>query len=382
MNKKLFGMTGALGTLALVVGATAAFTQPSATDLSATNFGARTAIVQNQADGPLFAPDNGPANFRAGRGGQFADVFDQAVLEEVAANALGITVDELQAAREAGTRMPDLAEELGVEVETVKAAVEAAKAEMVEQAVAAGTITAEEGEMILNGGPEGRNGRRGRGGPEGGGPGAGLIDMEAAEAAVANSLGISVDELQAAREAGTRLPELAAELGVDMADVEAAMETVKADAVAAAVADGTITAEQAERILAGDGRGGPGGMANNIMADIFSREDKDAVVADVLGITIEALNAAKEEGTRLPDLAAELGVEVEAIREAVDAAKTEAVNQAVADGLITAEQAEQILSHEGKPNGRGGRGGPQGGPQGGAPFAPNGAPATAPALDA
>ena len=81
---------------------------------------------------------------------------------------------------------------------------------------------------------------------------------EAVDAAVAQVLGLSVEELEAAKEAGTRLPELAESLGVDMADVEAAKQAAKQAVVDQAVADGTITQEQAETILSHDGKRGCG----------------------------------------------------------------------------------------------------------------------------
>ena len=85
---------------------------------------------------------------------------------------------------------------------------------------------------------------------------------EAVEVSIAETLGITVEELQASHEAGTRLPDLVEELGMDMADVEAAIESTKQTIVNQAVTDGTITAEQAEAILShrgGPRRGGPGG---------------------------------------------------------------------------------------------------------------------------
>ena len=60
------------------------------------------------------------------------------------------------------------------------------------------------------------------------------------------------------------------------------------------------------------------------------RGDQGQALADALGITLEELQAAKEE------------------------ARTAAIAQAVADGLLTQEQADQILSGEGRF--RGGRG--------------------------
>ena len=101
--------------------------------------------------------------------------------------------------------------------------------------------------------------------------------------------------------------------------------------------DDAQTAPDAEN---GFGRGNRHGLG------IFDREAMKEVVADALGITVEELEAAKEDGTRLSELAEELGVPIEDVEAAVEAARAEAVAQAVEDGTITQEQADQILSGE------------------------------------
>ena len=193
-----------------------------------------------------------------------------------------------------------------------------------------------------------------RGGGERGGL-RGIIDREAMHAVVADALGITVDELEAYREEGMRLPEIAEELGVDIESVKATLEAAKTDAVNQAVEDGTITQEQADQILSGEGRPGRGGRDGGLRG-IIDREAMHIVVADALGITVDELEAYHEEGMRLPEIAEELGVDIESVKATLEAAKTDAVNQAVEDGTITQEQADQILSGEGRP-GRGGRGG-------------------------
>ncbi len=176
-----------------------------------------------------------------------------------------------------------------------------------------------------------------------------IIDRDTVKAAIADTLGITVEELDAAKEAGMTLPELAEESGVDIAEVEAAVEAVKEDAVNQALADGTITEEQAEQILSGEGRQGKGGRGGHgLLQEIVDEDAMKTAVADVLGITVEELEAAKEEGTRLPELAEELGVEMADVEAAKQAVIEDAVNQAVEDGTITEEQAEQILSGEGR----------------------------------
>lgn len=185
-----------------------------------------------------------------------------------------------------------LAEALGISVEDLDAAHEAARAAAIEDAVAEGLLTQEQADQLLSeafGAP----------GRFGGGFMAADRDSYLAEA-----LGISVEELQAAR-AEVQATKLAAlvEAGVltqEQADLMAARQAVQSyidqealaeivqnayeDAVAQALADGAITQAQADQLLenvpglgrfgAGPGvhggrgfgggrgfRGGPGRMA-------------------------------------------------------------------------------------------------------------------------
>ncbi|MFZ0546448.1 MAG: hypothetical protein WAM60_13470 [Candidatus Promineifilaceae bacterium] len=106
------------------------------------------------------------------------------------------------------------------------------------------------------------------------------------------------------------------------------------------------------------------GVGYELMDQIIDRDALDAVTADALGITVEELQAAKDSGQRLSDLAVANDVTVEEVHAAVEAARAEMVQQAVDDGLITAEQADCILSHVGGPCNGGHHHGPRG-PQNG-----------------
>lgn len=108
------------------------------------------------------------------------------------------------------------------------------------------------------------------------------------------------------------------------------------------------TAETEERV-------GRCGVSREVMEEIIDRDAIDAVVADALGMTVEELQSAKDSGQRLSEIADEQGVDLEDVKTAVEEAKAEMVQQALDDGLITDEQAECILSHDGLCNG-GGRG--------------------------
>ena len=91
--------------------------------------------------------DRGTRGFGRGLGSQAA--------LEAAAEALGMTVDDLKTQLWGGKTLADLAEEKGVDLAEVKAAVEAAQKEelraRIEQAVTAGTITQENADWLLEG---------------------------------------------------------------------------------------------------------------------------------------------------------------------------------------------------------------------------------------
>ena len=152
-------------------------------------------------------------------------------------------------------------------------------------------------------------------GNRGHGPGR-FFDKEAYDQALADALGISVEDLLAAR------------------------ETAKATLIQQAVDEGKLTQEQADAILSGEGL--------RSLGPIVDKEVIETAVAGALGISVDELEAMKAEGKRLPQIAEELGVEMSAVQEAVQAARAAAIQQAVEDGTITQEQADWLLEHGGK----------------------------------
>ncbi|MFK7800423.1 MAG: hypothetical protein AB8G95_02215 [Anaerolineae bacterium] len=179
---------------------------------------------------------------------------------------------------------------------------------------------------------------------------------------LAAELGISVDELTAAREAARdaatdettreeRSELLAAELGITVEELEAANTAAKDAALAEALANGDITQEQIDTK-----------EAQQAFKELF---DKKEAAADALGLTVEELEAAKEAGTSKEEILENAGVTQEEVKAAVEEAKAEALADAVESGAITAEQAE-LIENSSERNGRGnggnrGNGGRNGG---------------------
>jgi hypothetical protein len=186
---------------------------------------------------------------------------------------------------------------------------------------------------------------------------------------------------------------LADALGIALEELQAAQEEARAAAIAQAVTDGLLTQEQADELLSGEGR---------FRGYHLGIGDSQEFLADALGISVEELQAAIDEveAARLAAMV-EAGIitqeqadmitaqravasyiDREALQATIQAAYEAAINQALEDGVITQEQADALLSNVanfglrgfGFPGfggfGFGGRGGHHHGPRGGwfAPF--------------
>ena len=130
---------------------------------------------------------------------------------------------------------------------------------------------------------------------------------------------------------------IAEELGVSVEDLQAARQAAREAALDQAVADGVISEEQAELVKAGQA--------------LRQYIDHQELLSQALGIDAADLEAARQEGKSLPYLFGELGLEPADIRAGLQSAFEDAIQQAVDDGIITDSQAEQLQE-----NGFGGRG--------------------------
>ncbi|MBP6471969.1 MAG: hypothetical protein KBE23_16730 [Chloroflexi bacterium] len=156
-----------------------------------------------------------------------------------------------------------------------------------------------------------------------------LFTPEEKDAALADALDMSVDELDMAR------------------------QTARETLLTQAVADGRITQAQADEMA--NGNFSVRGYLGDLRQEYLPKETVDAIIADALGLTVDDLTAARDAGQRLPEIAAQQGVELSAVQAALQAALADALQQAVADGRITQAQADDMLSHQGdwfRPNQR------------------------------
>lgn len=127
MKNKTWLLIGGLMIVVLAVGA----------------IGATRAFAQGPVDTPL----------HGGRGPGGRGLSDEALA--AAAEVLDMTADEVTAALQSGKTLQDLAEEAGVDIEDVRAAIQAVREtemrERIAQAVEDGTITQEHADWLLEG---------------------------------------------------------------------------------------------------------------------------------------------------------------------------------------------------------------------------------------
>ncbi len=203
-----------------------------------------------------------------------------------------------------------LADALGITVDELEAAHEAARDAAIDQALEVGLITQEQADnMKVWGALAGRKGfdifRFGRA------PKAEAEHGIDENALLADALGITVEELEAAREAANEA------------------------AIAEAVAQGLITQEQADAMQA--------------RKALMSYLDRKVLLAGALGITVEELEAAHEEGKTLTDLMIDAELDATTVRDNLREAHADALAQAVEDGVITQEQADEMGDGHGQP---------------------------------
>ena len=182
------------------------------------------------------------------------------------------------------------------------------------------------------------------------------VELEAA----AKALGMSADELATQLWGGRTLADLAEKKGVDLEEVQAAIEAAQATemraAIQQAVEQGSLTQEHADWLLKGIDQGfepgfrfgeghGPGfkggfdgGMPGEVGLD---------AAAKALGLTTDELSGQLSAGKTLADLANEKGVDLADVRAAVEAdqaaAMSDSIKQAVEDGTISQAQADWLL---------------------------------------
>jgi polyhydroxyalkanoate synthesis regulator phasin len=164
-------------------------------------------------------------------------------------------------------------------------------------------------------------------------------------------------------------------LGISVEEHGAVMDTARQQVIEQAVDEGVLSQEQAdgmlERMESGFGFkdmpfGQGGRMSGEMGGEMGGRMSGEmggemggrmsgriggpensliSVAADQLGLTVDELLAELEDGRSIADVAEQRGVDAQTIADAYIAVRTERLDEAVAEGRITQEQADEMLAH-------------------------------------
>lgn len=259
-----------------------------------------------------------------------------------------------------GGEAPDhsyLADALGMSVEDVEAAYQAAWEKAIDQAVAEELITEEEAAEIREAGVGSHSLRFKRG----------LFDLGSESidfnGLLADELGITVEELDAAHETAREAAKAEIQEKIENGELP---ERGARDGFKGGQRERPDGFDGSEREMPA-GREAPEGMEGMRDAAGVMREymDPQAWTAEALGMTVEELEAAHEDGATMPELLEDAGLTGEEFQQAMQDAYDAALAQAVEDGVITQEQADMMkeMGLRGK-RGPGGMPGRSGGPEG------------------
>jgi hypothetical protein len=174
---------------------------------------------------------------------------------------------------------------------------------------------------------------------------------------------------------------VAKHLGISSEELEEATKAAAIDQVDAALAEGKITEEQAERLKERIESSetppffGPRFFGAHRGFHPHAPGDKLSAAADYLGLSVVELRERLRDGQSLADVAKAEGKSVEGLEQAILAAAKKKLDEAVSEGDLTQEQADDILDRieahvEDIVNGslEPWRGRSQRGPPGGPPF--------------
>jgi hypothetical protein len=172
---------------------------------------------------------------------------------------------------------------------------------------------------------------------------------------VADETGLQVQEIVTQVHEGTTLADIITANNGSVDDVMAQAVTAATDHINAAVADGTITQERADQLLANleaaitrglngelrrDGPDGrqPGNRERRGVRNLLQ------AIADATGLEQREILQQARDGSTLADIITANGGTVDAVLASAIAASTEDINTAVANGRLTQEQADELIA--------------------------------------
>jgi uncharacterized protein (DUF433 family) len=293
-------------------------------------------VVYAQEEEPPVDPEGeGPfGGFGHGRFRQHSPIWDEML--ELLADQFGLTVDELSERLRDGEKPLDIALEQGLSEEDFQGMMEEIRDEVIDNALSEGLITEEQAELM----PE----HWGEGWSFKGSPaGYNFPIMSEVHELMADRLGLTVEELSERVKNGETLLDIALAQGMNEEDFTTMRADVHEEVLNNAVAEGTISEEQADQIRERMEEGGPFNGRRGTWGQFPQRSQMLESLAEELGLDIEELRERIEDGEQVHDLLEEYGLNLEDIHEKMEDFHGQGfrkLRDGIESGKFTPEQIE------------------------------------------
>lgn len=177
-----------------------------------------------------------------------------------------------------------------------------------------------------------------------------MLVIAAAALAVAGGGGAAIAAAQGSSPSPTSfLDAVAKHLGISSEKLEDATKAAATDQVNAALEQGKITKQQADELKARIESGelpplfGPGPFGG-FHGHLHGPGDHLSAAADYLGLTVAQLQEKLADGQSLADVAEAQGKSVDGLEQAIIDEAEKQLDEAVADGTLTEDQAKALLA--------------------------------------
>ena len=264
----------------------------------------------------------------------------------ILASQLSMTPHDLREALRSGETVAQLAQEKGVNLDSLVTDVTAIRAAQLQKAVAAGKLTQDQANQILTNLQKGYTTWFSNGKPPDGWSDRAVADQHIE--VLANQLGITPGQLKDDLKSGETLNQLAQEKGVSVDTLVTDITANRAAELQKEVAAGKMTQDQATQILTnlqnGYNQWFTTGKPPEGWKDRALTEDHVTVVAKQLGLTPDQLRDDLKSGQTLDQLAQEKGVSLDSLASDVTKGAANALQKQVTSGKLTQDQANARLA--------------------------------------
>ena len=265
----------------------------------------------------------------------------------ILASQLSMTPHDLREALRSGETVAQLAQEKGVNLDSLVTDVTAIRAAQLQKAVAAGKLTQDQANQILANLQNGFTYWFNNGKPPEDWHDRAIADDHIEQ--LASQLGITPGQLQDDLKSGETIAQLAQEKGISVDSLVSELTANRTAQILQEVKDGKLTQDQANNLLNGLKNGYTQWFNTGKPPVDWSRDeisdDRIEILSNQLGMPVNQIKDDLKSGETIAQLAQEKGISVSTLVTDITASRAAALQKEVAAGKLTQDQANQILTN-------------------------------------